>query len=88
MADDHGSDAAYFVDELAQAETALRAIAKQAPLLVATGNVAELAGFIDQFVAMAERTAAEAGARHAVDVARRFGELVVAARAIGAAGQN
>ena len=87
MADDQGTDEAYFRNELSQAETALRAIAKQAPLLIAMGNAAELEGFIEQFVAMAERTAAEAKGRGADDVARQLGELVAAARQMRHAGQ-
>ena len=87
MANDQGPDEEYFRSELSQAETALRAIAKQAPLLIAMGNAAELEGFIEQFVAMAERTATEARARHADEVVRRLGELVVAARQMRYAGQ-
>ncbi|MDB4928968.1 MAG: hypothetical protein JWM10_1452 [Myxococcaceae bacterium] len=87
MANDQGADEEYFRNELSQAVTALRAIAKQAPLLVAMGNAAELGGFIDQFVAMAERTAAEAKGRGADDVARDLGELVVAAQQMRHAGQ-
>jgi hypothetical protein len=87
MANDQGADEEYFRNELSQAETALQAIAKQAPLLVATGNGAELGAFIDQFVAMAERSAAEAKGRRADDVARQLGELVAAAQQLRHAGQ-
>lgn len=87
MANDQGADEEYFRNELSQAETALRTIAKQALLLVAMGNAAELEAFIDQFVAMAERSAAEAKARHADDVARQLGELVAAAHRLRHVGQ-
>ncbi len=87
MADDQGADEEYFRIELSQAETALRTIAKQAPLLLAMGNAAELEAFIDQFVAMAERTAAEARQGRADDVVRRLGELVAAAQRMRHAGQ-
>jgi hypothetical protein len=86
MTDDRGSDEEFFRGELAQAETALRAIAKQAPLLIATGNAAELGAFIDQFVAMARRTAAEASEHP--DVAQQLSALVAAAEAIRTVGQK
>lgn len=88
MMSDHDKDEGFYQRELAQAETALRAIARQAPLLVATGNAAELGAFIDQFVAMAEKTAAEASAHQAPEVASRLAELVQAAQAIRTADQN
>lgn len=40
MVDDQGADEEYSRNELSQTETALRAIAKQAPLLLAMGNAA------------------------------------------------
>lgn len=88
MRNEHENDEGFYRRELAQAETALRAIARQAPLLIATGNADELGLFIDQFVAMAERTAAEASANQAPEVAGQLAELVQAAHAIRDAGQN
>lgn len=87
MANDQGADEEYFRNELSQAGTALQAIAKQAPLLVAMGNAAELEAFIDRFVAMAERSAAEAKRRRADAVAGSFGELVAAAQRMRHVGQ-
>lgn len=88
MANDPVADEEYFRSELSQAEAALQAIAKQAPLLVAMGNSAELGAFIDQFVAMAERTVADAKERGADDVTRQLGELVAAAQRMRHAGHT
>lgn len=88
MSDAPRRDEAYFHHEVTQAESALAAIARQAPLLVATGKSAELGVFIDRFVAMAGRSIDEARAHGADPTAQRLGELVAAAEAIRATGQN
>jgi hypothetical protein len=73
-----------YESEYAQAAEALETIVKQANTLVFMGNQAELAGFIQQFVAMAAKTAAAARSDQQPEIAAQFLELIRKAESLKA----
>lgn len=71
-----------YESEYEQAAEALETIVKQANTLVFMGNQAELAGFIQQFVAMASKTAVAARSNGQPAIADRFLQLISKAESL------
>ena len=74
----------YFSSEYAQAVQAFEVIEAQASTLAFMGHHDELRQFLDQFIAMAERTKTEASVANENNFAEWFDELVAKARALRA----
>lgn len=81
MSDDESRSAdndpiAWFSDQYTQAVQALETIRAQAPTLLMMGNSGELRRFLDQFIDMSSRTAADAHEKNLARFADWFLELV------------
>ncbi len=74
----------YFSSEYAQALQAFETIEAQSPALLMTGHHEELRAFLEQFIAMAERTRLSAVEKNEQNFAEWFGELIEKARAMRA----
>lgn len=83
MAEDE--DFTHFTDQYSQAVQALETIRLQAAKFIALGSGDQLQTFIDQFIAMASRIAADAHEKNLPKYADWFLELVQKAEAMQAA---
>jgi hypothetical protein len=72
----------YFSDEYAQALQAFETIETQSSTLLMMGHHDELRAFLDQFIAMAERTRDEATEQNESNFADWFNELIAKARSM------
>ena len=75
----------YYSEQYTQAVQALETIRVQAPTLLMMGNTAELTRFLDQFIAMSSRAAADAHERKLDRFSDWFFELVAKAETMKAA---